>query len=168
MTLDTRTPAEIAYDATSLYLKPTPPTNPSPLLIDLVDWADEQISIAEDDRITLAKEADRLLAMDGGENDPRFDQAIDQMAALPDDLRARGVVMLEQFLAGGAIDERFDRAIDGLDDLPEARRAAGLSLVEGFLTGVAMASRDEQESPESLVKLLEKIEAHFERKRAAA
>jgi len=62
------------------------------------------------------------------------------LVELPDDLRARGVVMLEGFLASGDIDDRLDRVVDGLDDLPEDRRAAGLSLLEGFLAGVAIGS----------------------------
>jgi hypothetical protein len=69
----------------------------------------------------------------------RFCDAIDRMFDLPDDLRAKAIVLIEGFLAAESFDQRFDRAIDNIADLPEPRRAAGLDLVEGFLTGVAIA-----------------------------
>jgi hypothetical protein len=62
------------------------------------------------------------------------------------------------------IDERFDRVIDAVAELPDSQRQIAVALWEGFLAGVAIEEADNKESPGSIVKMLEDIEDHFDRK----
>jgi hypothetical protein len=124
-TIDTRTPAEIAYDSLkngSAYTSPGAEQRSAQFAAGYQDGLVIAAAIANGDEQAIAA-------------------WIDQQAGEPeatDDM----IAILEEIDGGEAearkgIDARFDRVIDAVAELPDVQRAQAIAMWEGFLVGCA-------------------------------